>query len=230
MELSYYPAFTYFFIHTIGGIIQNLHPFATASQHLHPSTTTFTNNGYTTRGTSRLCAFSPGIWHDSFPCPQLLSAPIFSVVPSFFNYSTYASDLGGGTQTQPKTATQPQAITQPQASTQPQAITQPQLQLTQAKSDKFKTQIVMQMTYPTMQSAPQAVTIQSAPNSIKKCMSKYDLHLFRFDFHIIFGYLQIAHNNQIDSQEQIEVKEAKIQDIKFKDKKDEQDIQEEAKA
>ena len=60
-------------------------------------------------------------------------------------------------------------------------------------------------------------------------MSKYDLHLLWIDFHIIFGYLLIAHNNQIDSQEQIEVKELKIQDIEYKDKKDGQDIQEEAK-
>ena len=81
-----------------------------------------------------------------------------------------------------------------------------------------------------MRSAPQEVTIRSAPNSIKKCTSKYDLHLLRFDFHIIFGYLQVAHNDQIYPQEQIEVEEAKIQVIKFKDKKDEQDIQEEAKA
>ena len=44
-------------------------------------------------------------------------------------------------------------------------------------------------------------------------MSKYDLHLLRIDFNIIFGYLLIAHNSQIDSQEQIEVKELKIQDI-----------------
>ena len=116
VELNHSPASTYFFIHTIGGIIQNLHPFATASQHLHPSATAFTNNGSTTRGISWLSAVSPGVWLGSFPCPQLLSATVSSVVPSFINSSTYASDLGGDTQTktEPKTATQPQAITQPQ--------------------------------------------------------------------------------------------------------------------
>ena len=60
-------------------------------------------------------------------------------------------------------------------------------------------------------------------------MNKYDLHLLWFDFNIISGYLLIAHNNQIDSQEQIEVEELKIQDIEFKDEKDRQDIREEAK-
>ena len=99
-----------------------------------------------------------------------------------------------------KTATQLQAMTQLEA----------QPQITQAKSDNCVMQIVMQMRYPTMQSAPQAITIQHVPNSIKKCTSKSDLHLLWIHFHIIFGYLQIAHNNQIDSQEQIEVKEPKI--------------------
>merc|ERR1712037_987083 len=87
----------------------------------------------------------------------------------------------------------------------------------------------MQMRYHTMRPALQAITIRSTPNSIKKCMSKYDLHLLRFDFNIIFSYLLIAHNNQIDSQEQIEVKELKMQDIEFKDKKDGHNIREEAK-
>ena len=109
MELKYSPASNYFFIHTIGGIIQNFHPFATDLQHLYPSTTAFTINGSTTRG-SWLCAVSPGVWHDSFPCPQLLSAPVSSVIPSFVTSSTYASDLGGGTQTQLQMATQLQAI------------------------------------------------------------------------------------------------------------------------
>ena len=192
VELTYYLASNYFSIHTIGGIIQNSHPFATASQHLHPSPTAFTNNGSTTRDHSRLCAFSPGILLDSFPCPQLLSAPVFSVIPSFVNSLTYASDLGGGTQTQPKTATQPQA-----------------------KVENCARQIVMRMRYHTMQPAPQAITIRSALNSITKC---------QIDFNIIFGYFLIAHNNQIDSQEQIEVEELKIQNIKFKYEKDGQDI------
>ena len=100
----------------------------------------------------------------------------------------------------------------------------------QAKVDNCAMQIVMQMRHHTMGPAPQAITIRSTPHSIKKCISKYDLHLLQIDFHIVFGYLQITHNNQIDSIEQIEVKEPKIQDIKFKDEKDEQDIQEEAKA
>ena len=72
-------------------------------------------------------AFSPGLSLDSFLSPQLLSAPISSVVPSFVNSLTYASDLGGGTQTQPKTATQPQA-----------------------KVDNCTMQIVMQMRYHTI--------------------------------------------------------------------------------
>ena len=51
VELNYYPSSDYFFIHTIGGIIQNL----------HPSTTAFTNNGSTMSGPSWLCAFSPDV-------------------------------------------------------------------------------------------------------------------------------------------------------------------------
>ena len=105
MKLNYSPASTNFFIHTIGGIIQNLLPFATDFQHLHPFATAFNNNGSTTRGTSWLCEVSTGVWHDSFPCPQLFSAPVYSVVPSFVSSLTYASDLGGGTATQPKMAT-----------------------------------------------------------------------------------------------------------------------------
>ena len=61
-------------------------------------------------------------------------------------------------------------------------------------------------------------------------MSKYYLHLLRINFYIIFGYLLITHNNQIDYQDQIEINELKIKDIKFKDNKDVQDIQKKAKA
>ena len=189
VELNYYPASNYFFIHPIGGIIQNL----------HLSTAAFTNNGSTTRGPSWLCEFSPGVWLDSFPCPKLLSAPVFSVVPSFVSSLTYASDLGGGTQTQPTMATQPQAITQPQpqALTQQQALMEPKMAMQpQEKVDNCATQIVIHMRYHTMRPAPQEITIESATHSIKKCTSKYDLHLLRINFHIIFGCLQIAHNNK----------------------------------
>ena len=90
VKLNYSLASTKFFIHTIGGIIQLLHPFATD----------FNNNGSTTISNSWLCAFSAGVWHDSFPCPKLLSAPVSSVVHSVVNSSTYASKAGGGMQPQ----------------------------------------------------------------------------------------------------------------------------------
>ena len=74
------------------------------------------------------------------------------------------------------------------------------------KDDNSVTQIVMQMKYPTIQSAPQAITIQSVLKSIEKCTSKSDLDLLQIDFYITFD-LQITHNDPIDSPEQIEVKE-----------------------
>ena len=219
---------TEFFIHTIGGIVQHSHHIATA----------FNNNGSTTIGTSRPCAVSAGVWHDSFACPKLLSAPVSSVTSSFVNSSTFASESGGGTHTQPqitqamKTATQPQAIktTSTMTSMATTRVAKAESATVNGKADNSAMQIVMQMRYPTIRSAPQAITIRSVLKSIEKFTSKSDLHLLRIDIHNIFGYLWIDHNNPIDSPEQIEVKEEKIQDIKVKDEKDEQDIQEEAKA
>ena len=57
------------------------------------------------------------------------------------------------------------------------------------KADNSATQIVMQMRYLTIRSAPQAITLQSILKSIEKCMSKSDMNLLWIDFHIIFGYL-----------------------------------------
>ena len=73
------------------------------------------NHGSTTIYPFWLYAVSAGVLHDSFACPKLLSVPISSVISLFVNSSTYASESGGGTQTQ----------------RQPQ-ITQMQPQITQA--------------------------------------------------------------------------------------------------
>ena len=102
--------FTKFFIHTIGGIVQNFYPI----------TTNFNNNGYTTIDTTGLCGLSVGVWYYSFACPKLLSAPVSSVVSSFVNSSTFDSESRGGTQIQPQT--QPEITQTMKMAMQPQAM------------------------------------------------------------------------------------------------------------
>ena len=126
-----------------------------------------------------------------------------------------------------KTATQPQAMKTPSTLASMATTRVAKVETATGKDGNSATQIGMQLKYPTIQSA---ITIQSVLKSIKKCRSISYLHLLWINFHILFGYIRIAHNNPIDSPDQIEVKEEEIQDINVEDEKEEQDIQEESKA
>ena len=95
-----------------------------------------------------------------------------------------------------KTAKPPQAMKKPSILASIATTRVVKVKIATGKDGNSATQIGMQLKHPTIQSA---ITIKSVLKSIKKCTSKSDLHLLWINFHILFDYIRIVHNNLIDS-------------------------------